>query len=87
MYTSFDMYRVNSDPPEVELESIAELMVEGAGRGIRVVTTAPVLGAGVVVRFPLRGFDHMLLWLFPLWFAPLPLNWRLFLTPGCWSYW
>ena len=84
---SFDMYRENSDPPEVKLESIAELLVEGDGRGIGVVTTAPTLGAGAVLMFPLREFDHMLVWLFPLWLAPLPLNWRLFLNPGCWSYW
>ena len=85
--TSFDMYHENSDPPEVKLESIAELLVEGAGRGIRVVNTAPALGTGAVLMFPLREFDHMLVLSFPLWLAPLPLNWWLFLTLGCWLYW
>ena len=85
--TSFYTYHENSDPPEVKLESIAELLVEGAGRGIGVVNTAPALGTGAVLMFPLREFDHMLVLSFPLWLAPLPLNWRLFLDPDCWLYW
>ena len=65
MNVFFDVYRENSDPPKVKLESIAELLVEGAGRGIGVVNTAPTLDAGVVLMLPLWEFDHMLVWLFP----------------------
>ena len=43
------MYRENSDPPEVKLESIIGLLVEGAGRGIGVLTTVLTLGTGTVL--------------------------------------
>ena len=84
---SLDIYRENSDPPKVKLESIIGLLFVGAGRGIGRLTTALALGAGAVLWLPLRGFTHMLLWFYPLWFAPLPLKWRWVLSPGCWSYW
>ena len=52
MKVSLDIYRENSDPPEVKLGSIIGLLVEGVGFGIGttgVLTTVLALGTCTVL--------------------------------------